>query len=161
MHAIRALEQGVLRGYVHLEERSTFIRGRIRFSDQIAAGGVPLPVAIEYDDYTTDILENRLLKTAATLLLRLPRVPAAARRRLMHLRLLLAEVDLLDRPREAVAPPITRLNECYLPAIALAEQLDLLRLLAGPLRPLRRNRSVGPGHLSRGQAGGVGSPIAW
>jgi 5-methylcytosine-specific restriction enzyme subunit McrC len=121
MHAIRALEQGVLRGYVHVEERSAYVRGRIRFSDQIAAGGVPLPIAIEYDDYTTDILENRLLKTAATLLLRLPRVPTAARRRLMHLRLLLDEVDLLDRPREAVAPPITRLNERYLPAMRLAE----------------------------------------
>jgi 5-methylcytosine-specific restriction enzyme subunit McrC len=98
------------------------VRGRIRFGEQLArSGSFPLPVDVAYDEYTADILENRLLTTAATLLLRLPRVPALSRQRLAHTRTLLDGVSLIDRPREAVAPPITRLNERYRPSLRLAE----------------------------------------
>src|ERR671933_484020 len=46
-HATRALEQGPLRGYVTLDERSTAIRGRVRFGDQAARMcGLSLPLEI-------------------------------------------------------------------------------------------------------------------
>lgn len=121
-HATWALERGVLRGYLHRDEREAVLRGRIRFADQISrGGGLPLPLEISYDDFTEDVLENRMLRTAASLVLRLPRIPDAARRRLLHLRSVLAEVSELPIGRPVDAPAITRLNERYVPALALAE----------------------------------------
>ena len=120
-HALSALEHGLLRGYVHVDEQLTTIRGRIRFGDQIArSASLPLPVEVSYDDYTEDILENRMLKTATLALLRLPRVPTLARKRLLKVRGLLDTVALVERPREVTMPPLTRLNERYGSALHLA-----------------------------------------
>jgi 5-methylcytosine-specific restriction enzyme subunit McrC len=121
-HALNALERGLLRGYIHTDDRLTTIRGRIRFGDQIARSAtLPLPVEVSYDDYTEDILENRMLKTATLALLRLPRVPALARKRLLKLRGILDTVSVVERPRDAATPPLTRLNERYGSALHLAE----------------------------------------
>jgi 5-methylcytosine-specific restriction enzyme subunit McrC len=135
-HASRALEQGVLRGYVQVDERRQGLRGRIRFGDQIARGaGLPIPVEVTYDDYTTDIAENRILKSAAHTLLRFPRLPQQARRGLLQLRATLDEVALLDRPREVTMPLRTRLNERYRLALRLAQLIlrgGSLQATAGP-----------------------------
>ena len=121
-HALRAVDRGLLRGYLNVDERIPTIRGRIRFGDQIARNAtLPLPVEVSYDEYTADIVENQLLKTAAATLLRFPRVPAQARKRLLRLRALLDEVTVLSRPREAKAPAITRLNQRYESGLRLAE----------------------------------------
>lgn len=121
-HALRTIEHGLLRGYINVDERLTAIRGRIRFGDQIARSAtLPLPVEVSYDDYTANIVENQIVKTATLALLRLPRIPAIARRRLLRLRALLDEVGVLARPREVQIPPFTRLNERYRPALRLAE----------------------------------------
>ena len=91
-----ALDRGVMRGYIHRDEREAVLRGRIRFGDQIArGGGLPIPLEVSYDDFTEDILENRMLRTAASLVLRLPRLPDQTRRRLLRLRSVLAEVSEL------------------------------------------------------------------
>jgi 5-methylcytosine-specific restriction enzyme subunit McrC len=121
-HANRALERGPLRGYRWREERADALRGRIRFADQIGRGaGLPIPLEIAYSDYTPDILENRMLLTAASLLLRLPRVAPSARHRLRHVRSRLQNVRLLRDWRGVRAPDRTRLNEHYRPALVLAE----------------------------------------
>lgn len=121
-HANRALERGPIRGYVRRDELSDALRGRIRFADQIARGaGLPIPLAIAYSDYTPDVLENRMLRTSASLLLRLPRVAPVARRRLLHVRNQLETVEPLREWRGVRAPNVTRLNEHYRPALALAE----------------------------------------
>lgn len=121
-HVERALEQGVLRGYVHVEERRHDLRGRVRFGDQLARlSGLRLPLEVAFDDFTTDTPENRLILTAAELLLRLPRIPAHARKRLLHVRGLLTDVSPHDRARGVRVPDITRLNARYGPALALAE----------------------------------------
>lgn len=120
-HATWALDRGVLRGYLHRDERETSLRGRIRFGDQIARGGLPLPLEVSYDDFTEDVLENRMLRTAASLVLRLPRLPEQARRKLLRLRSVLAEVSELPIGQPVETPAITRLNERYAPALALAE----------------------------------------
>jgi 5-methylcytosine-specific restriction enzyme subunit McrC len=121
-HATWALDRGILRGYLHREERRVDLRGRVRFGDQIArSGGLPLPVDISYDDFTEDVLENRMLRTAASLLLRLPRVPTQTRRRLLRLRALLADVTELPQGLRQKAPAITRLNDRYEAALVLAE----------------------------------------
>jgi 5-methylcytosine-specific restriction enzyme subunit McrC len=117
-HAWRAIETGVLRGYLSTDESATVIRGRIRIGDQLARRpGVLLPVEIRYDDYTTDIPENRLLAAASTLLLRLPHLPELTRAQLRRVRATLGQVGA---PRSHEAPPVTRLNRRYAAALKLA-----------------------------------------
>ena len=129
-HVERALEQGVLRGYVAVEEQRPDLRGRVRFGDQLArVPGLPLPLEVAYDDFTTDIIENRLLLTASEMLLRLPRIPPQARKRLLRVRAVFEGVRPLDHPRGVHAPAITRLNAGYAPALALAELIVSARSL--------------------------------
>jgi 5-methylcytosine-specific restriction enzyme subunit McrC len=121
-HATWALDRGVIRGYIHRDERDIALRGRVRFGDHIARSrGLPLPLEISYDDFTEDILENRMIRTAASLLVRLPRVPHATRRRLLRLRALLADVSEIPVGAQTKMPTITRLNSRYEPALVLAE----------------------------------------
>src|SRR5690348_13308332 len=136
-HALTALERGILRGYVHLDERLVSIRGRVRFGDQIArSANLPLPVEVSYDDYIEDIIENRMLKSATLALLRLPRLPDLARKRLLKLRGLLDDVSVVDRPREVSMPALTRLNERYGPALHLAQLILHASSIDAPKGPL-------------------------
>lgn len=122
VHATSAIEGGLLRGYVGREEALSVVRGRVRFGEQISrGGGLPLPVHVAYDDFTEDILENQMLRTASELLLRLPRVPPAARRLLQRVRVVLDQVEPLRDWRGVKTPPTTRLNVAYEPALRLAE----------------------------------------
>lgn len=76
-HAEQALARGVLQGYVHREEVLPGLRGRLREGDQLRNRfGLPLPVEVAYDDFTVDIDENQLLRTATRRLLLLPPHPA-------------------------------------------------------------------------------------
>ncbi len=64
--ARRAFSRGLLHGYRTEEEALYTVRGSIRFDEQIRRrSGVPLPVEVRYDEFTDDILENRLVKAAA------------------------------------------------------------------------------------------------
>jgi len=121
-HAARALEQGVLRGYMNVDERRPSLRGRIRFGDQLAQlPGMALPLEVTYDDFTADIMENRMLLTAAESLLRFRRIPTRARNRLLRTRVTLDEVSRIAAPGSTRAPAVTRLNARYASALALAE----------------------------------------
>ncbi|MBM7057821.1 McrC family protein [Streptomyces durocortorensis] len=118
----RALRQGLLQGYRTTEESSHVMRGRLREAEQIRHRfGMPLPVEVVFDEFTTDIAENRLLCAAVDRLLRLPGVPGAVRARLMHQRSRLADITPLVSGQ---APPCwqpTRLNARYHSALHLAE----------------------------------------
>jgi 5-methylcytosine-specific restriction enzyme subunit McrC len=134
---------GVLRGYVRIDEQLAGIRGRVRFGDQIArSANLPLPVEVSYDDYIEDIIENQMLKTASVALLRLPRLPGLARKRLLKLRGILDDVSLIGRPREASMPTLTRLNERYGPALRLAELILHASSIDAPKGPLVANAFV-------------------
>ena len=92
-HASRAIQPVPLHGYVTVEDRALTLRGRLRFADQIARWpGLPIPLELSRDDHTPDVAENRLLRGAAELLLRCPRVPDLARRRLLGIRGALEDV---------------------------------------------------------------------
>jgi 5-methylcytosine-specific restriction enzyme subunit McrC len=120
-HLDRALEQGPIRGYVTVDDRRHEIRGRVRFADQIASSrGLPIPVEITYDDFTIDVVENRLVRAATEVLLRMPRIPPHARRRLVRARAILEDVDPVAPIRPARVPALTRLNGRYAAALALA-----------------------------------------
>ncbi|MGJ6980680.1 McrC family protein [Aestuariimicrobium soli] len=116
-----ALGQGLLKGYVTVDESSPVLRGRVREADQIRRRwGRNVPLEVRYDEYTVDIAENQLLLAAVGALLRMP-VGAHLRSRLQHLRLQLA--DVTAPPRGSALPTWTpsRLNARYVPALQIAE----------------------------------------
>jgi 5-methylcytosine-specific restriction enzyme subunit McrC len=76
---------------------------------------------VAFDDFTVDVLENRILRTATQLLLRLPQVGEYARRRLLRLRAILEEVDPIADWRGVKAPKTSRINQRYAAALRLAE----------------------------------------
>lgn len=118
-----ALRQGLLQGYRTTEETSLVVRGRVREADQIRRhhGRLP-PLEIVHDEYTTDIAENRLLRTACERLCRLPGgVPADVRGRLLRLRVRLADITPIGRGHAPPAWRPTRLNARYHHALRLAE----------------------------------------
>ncbi len=117
-----ALRRGLLQGYVTVEDRLTTIRGRVRFDEQIRRQpALPLPVYVQYDDFTEDIVENRLLKAATHALIRLPLRSEVSRR---LLRVLLAQFEGISlvrfNPRDVPEPVITRLDSHYASALRLA-----------------------------------------
>ena len=121
-HAERAISPAPVRGYVSVEDRAAVLRGRLRVVDQIARWpGMPIPLEITYDDHTADIPENRMVRGATELLLRFPRVPIAARKRLLRVRATLEDVTPVPADPRTRAPEITRLNRRYTAVLALAE----------------------------------------
>ena len=117
----RAVRQGLLQGYRATEETSLVVRGRIREAEQIRRrfGATP-PVEVVYDEFTTDIAENRILRAAVERLLRLPGVPGEVRRRLLHQRARLADVTVIVRGQPLPTWRPTRLNSRYHHALHLA-----------------------------------------
>ncbi|MFB7376305.1 McrC family protein [Kitasatospora purpeofusca] len=134
----RALRQGLLQGYRTAEESALVVRGRILEAEQIRRRfGAALPVEIVYDEFTTDIAENRILRAAVERLLRLPGVPQDVRRRLLHQRVRLADVSPLT-PGQAIPPwHATRLNSRYQYALHLARAVldgSVPEYISGELR---------------------------
>ena len=63
--ARQAFSRGLLHDYLTREEALYTVRGRIRFDDQIRHRfGIPMPIEVRYDEFTDDILANRLVKAA-------------------------------------------------------------------------------------------------
>lgn len=122
--ADKALERGVLQGYRTEEASQLVMRGRLRESEQLRRRpGLAIPLEVRYDEYDIDIPENQLLRAAAERLLRVPRLPAPAARRLRHLAGRLAGVQRLVPGRPLPATPSSRLNVHYQPALALARMV--------------------------------------
>ena len=117
-----AIRRGLLQGYRTEEASLAAVRGRIRMTDQInAQHGLPLPVESTYDEFTEDIEENRLLKSAINALWRAPVLSPALRCDLGALRPAFTSVAI-GYYRQGMAPKIhyTRLNRHYRPAVELA-----------------------------------------
>lgn len=115
------LGRGVLRSYRVRGESRVAPRGRLDVVGQFKRAGVLTPVACVYDDFSEDIMENRVLRSTIRLALRVPRVDAAERQRLMRQLVALEGVSDTDvRPETVDAIHMTRLNEHYAPALGLA-----------------------------------------
>lgn len=120
--ATRALEQGLLQGYNTITDTLPVLRGRMLPGEQLSRQfGIPVPLAVEYDDFTVDIPENQLLAIATLKLLRVPKISAPARHRLQRLRRDL--IDVTVPARGSVLPhwQPTRLNSRYQPVLRLAD----------------------------------------
>ncbi|SMO41446.1 McrC family protein [Propioniciclava tarda] len=120
--ARRALEQGLLKGYVTVDETLAVLRGRVREADQLRRRwGRSIPLEVRYDEFTVDIAENQLLLAAVEQLLRTPRVGVRHRAGLQRLRLQLADVTAPGRGGVRPSWVASRLNAKYVPALELAE----------------------------------------
>jgi 5-methylcytosine-specific restriction enzyme subunit McrC len=122
LQAERAVTPAPLRGYVAVDETASTLRGRVRIGDQLARRpGLPIPLELTYDDHSADIPENRLVRGATEVLLRMSHVSTRARLRLLRVRATLDDVQP-TRPGPSVrAPQITRLNRRYAGALVLAQ----------------------------------------
>lgn len=118
----RAIHQGLLPGYVTVEEASPVLRGRLRESMQLAARhGLPLPLEIRHDEFTVDIVENQILRTAAERMLLVPRVDEESRPMIHRLLRDFADVSSIPRGDPIPAWVPTRINSRYHAALRLAE----------------------------------------
>ena len=120
--AQRAFARGLLHGYRTEEEMLYTVRGRIRFDEQIQRRfGVPLPVEVQYDEFTDDILANRLVKAAVVRLGDMRLHSQKARRGLGRVAAMLDNVTLVEFPPNAV-PEVRfdRLNEHYRDVVMLS-----------------------------------------
>ena len=111
--ARRAFSRGLLHGYHTVEEAVYTVRGRIRFDEQIRRRyGVLLPVEVRYDEFTDDILANRLIKAAAMRLGAMRLRSRKARNGLGWIAGMLSDVSPTEFPPNSV-PNVSfdRLNE--------------------------------------------------
>ena len=117
------LARGLFHHYRHEDDDLLTLRGRIDFVRQFRRGDVLVPMACSWDEFTADVDENRCLKTAIRLALRVSEIPHHVRR---QLRRLLAALDGVAAPTTQAALDrlnrirFTRLNEHYRPALRLA-----------------------------------------
>lgn len=116
----RATRRGLVKGYREVEESAAAIRGRWDVARQISARpGLPLPLEIDYDDFTEDIPLNRVLHTAVRVL-RAIEMPAASEALREQLEVRFLEVGTLPRGVGLPDVAITRLNEHISGALSLA-----------------------------------------
>lgn len=116
-----ATRRGLLKGYRTVQDSTTVVRGRWDIPRQLAKRpGIPLPVEIDFDDFTEDIDENRILQTALRVLGRLDGVTAALGHAVKAMQVLFADVESL--PRGLPLPEIRwhRLNKHYAVPLCLA-----------------------------------------
>lgn len=120
--AQRAFSRGLLHGYRSVEESLTTVRGRIDFAEQVRRRyDTPLPVEVRFDDFTEDILANRLVKAAGARLGAMSIDDARWRRGLGHIEATLANVSFAQFPRREVPTvEFDRLNAHYREVVELS-----------------------------------------
>lgn len=120
--ARRAFSRGLLYGYQRREDALYTVRGRIRFDEQIRRRfGIPLPVEVRYDEFTDDILANRLVKAAAFRLGAMRLRSPDARRGLGRITSMLDGVSHVEfAPNDVPSVSFDRLNEHYRGVVGLA-----------------------------------------
>ena len=118
----QAFRQGLWQGYRVREEALHTVRGRIMVAEQIRRRfNMPLPVEVRYDEYTEDVLANRLIKAAARLLRGMRLSDSEAREGLRHIDATLENVTPMRYPPNDVPEvKFTRLNDHYKDAVAIA-----------------------------------------
>lgn len=117
-----ALTAGVLQGYRTIDASLPLVRGRIRVGDQLTRRpGTLLPLEVRYEDFTIDITENRLLKTALQRMLTVPGVTPALAARIHHLAGRLNDVTLIRPGAPLPSWRPTRMNTRYAGALRLSE----------------------------------------
>ena len=127
--ARRAFERGLLHGYRTEEESLYTVRGRIRMGDQIRRRfSMPFPVEVRYDEFTEDIIANRLVKAAAWQLGRMRLRSPKARDGLREVAARLGNVSLVEFAHDVPEVRFDRLNERYREVVTLSRLVLRRRL---------------------------------
>jgi 5-methylcytosine-specific restriction enzyme subunit McrC len=118
----RALVRGLLHDYQQQEDALNVLRGRMRIDEQLRRrfGRLP-PVECRFDEFTADVIENRLIRAATAALLRVRLRSNSSREALLRIDALLAEVTP-TRYDARVLPKValTRRNRHYTAALVLS-----------------------------------------
>lgn len=124
------VRQGIARGYIDLNEEAPFLRGRLLVAQQARRGAVASTrFHQQANEFTADLLENRILRATLALLLRHYYSKAGLRPSLRRALSAFSEVTpVAARPSDCDRVVYTRLNRRYEPAIRLARLL--LQLLS-------------------------------
>ena len=137
--ARRAFAAGLLHGYRTEQEALPTVRGRIRVDEQIRRRfGVPLPLEVEYDEFTDDITANRLIKAAAARLARMRIRAPRSRSGLAWIDARLETVSRVEYPANAVPEVVfDRLNRHYQSVVALSRLILRQRSFESQRGPVR------------------------
>ena len=139
--ARRVLEQGLLHGYRRREEALYTVRGRISMSDQMKRFGIPFPIAVQYDEYTHDVMENQLVKAAAWQLGQMRLRSRLAMDGLREIAMKFGKVSLVEfSPDDVPDVAFDRLNARYREVIMLSRLVLRRRLFES-----RRGTVLAPG----------------
>lgn len=121
-HVAWAIGQGLLPGYVVVEETSPVLRGRLRETAQLHRHhGLPFPLEIRHDEFTIDIAENQILRAACERMLEVPGVTRTSALMLRRQLRELADVTPLTRRDPIPIWSPTRLNARYHAGLRLGE----------------------------------------
>ncbi len=122
MAAWKCFARGLCHGYQIHEEELYTVRGRIRFDEQVSQGNiVSLPIGVRYDEFTEDILLNRLVKAAAWRL-HCMSLKSKTSLQLSQLMSMLRSVEYVEFAPNAVPNvKFNHLNEHYRSVVTLAQ----------------------------------------
>jgi 5-methylcytosine-specific restriction enzyme subunit McrC len=115
-HGIASLiRRGLDRGYRFDEEELAGLRGSIAMSETIMRSSVLRGrLVCRFDELTHDVIQNRLLRSALVLLLRMPDLDAAVKDAVATIHRLMKSIDVAPLSRKAVdSVPIHRNNREY------------------------------------------------
>ena len=117
------VRQGIYRGYVELEENAPTLRGRLLLGEHLRRNAnQPARFAQRCNDFTADLLENRILKAALWQLGGAVYDRPELRQRVRRALSAFSGVTLVDARTAARAPVVyTRLNARYRTPINLAQ----------------------------------------
>ena len=120
--ARQAFVRGLLHGYREREEALQTVRGRIRLEAQMRRRfGIGVPVEVQYDEFTDDIVANRLVKAAVSRLTGMRLHSVKARRGLSWAAGMVEQVSPVEYgPNDVPEIRFDRLNEHYRSVIGLA-----------------------------------------
>lgn len=119
------LRQGIIRRYVDVEENQSFVRGRLLLDQQLQRNALRVDRFYQkLNEYTADVLENRILKYTLWQLSRLATIDAALRRQLRRMLSGFADVSLVHvSSTDCLDVLYTRLNNRYRTPVNLAHLL--------------------------------------
>lgn len=113
--------RGLLQGYRTIDETGSVVRGRWDVPRQIGRRpGIPLPLELTVDDFTTDISENQLLAGALAIVRRFDRLPETTRAALEAVRGAFSGVEPLRPTSRLPRIVLDRRNAHYASALAIA-----------------------------------------
>jgi 5-methylcytosine-specific restriction enzyme subunit McrC len=118
----RLARQGIYRGYVDIEENVPQLRGRLLVGEQVRRNATrPGRLAQRVNEFTADVLENRILKAALWQLASAPYRDDDLRRRVRRALSTFSEVSYVAvRPEACERVAYHRLNAAYRTPIRLA-----------------------------------------